>query len=139
MALIRINQNPSRRELRQFAGIWFPLFCLVAAGLVYASTSSTAAAGSLAAGGLLVGVTGLKRPAFMLPIYLGWMYAAFPIGWMISHLVLGTVFYLLVTPIGLAMRVTGYNPMARRFPSPESTHWVTCDRPSSKRYYLRQY
>jgi hypothetical protein len=139
MALIRINQNPSARELRQFAAIWFPLFCVVAAGLVYAGNSSGAAAVCLAGMGLMVGLAGLKRPSFVLPLYLGWMYAAFPLGWVVSHLVLGAVFYLVLTPIGLLMRLVRYDPLRHRFPSREATHWVKCQEPDSKRYYFRQY
>jgi hypothetical protein len=139
VALIRVNQNPSRRELRQFAAIWFPLFWVLIAGVVYVSAGSATTAAALATIGLLIGGFGVSRPAFMLPIYLGWMYAAYPMGWLISHLVLGVVFYLVVSPIGLLMRLVGYDPMRRRFGSSELSHWVKCEEIRSKRYYFRQY
>ena len=40
-------------------------------------------------------------------IYLGWIYAAFPIGWTVSHLLLAAIYYLIVTPIALAVRLAG--------------------------------
>src|SRR5687768_2525645 len=139
MALIRINRNPSIRELRQFAGIWFPLFWVLVAGVVYATSGSRAMAAGIAATGLALGGMGLNRPGFMRPIYLVWIYAAYPIGWVVSHLIMGAVFYLVVTPIGFAMRVAGYDPMRRRLQQTESTYWYKCEPIDSKGYYFRQY
>ena len=44
-------------------------------------------------------------------MFLGWMYAAFPIGWTISHLLLLAVYYFVLTPVGLALRLTGRDPV----------------------------
>ncbi len=51
---------------------------------------------------VVVGVIGLAFPPAIRPIYTGWMIAAFPIGWTVSRVVLGVVFFLVVTPIASA-------------------------------------
>ena len=139
MALIRVNLNPSVRELRQFAGILLPLFFLVVGGSILYSGGSTITAAGLAGAGIVIGGIGFARPSFMRPIYLGWIYAAYPIGWVVSHITMGIVFYLVVTPLGAAMRLTGYDPMRVRVPRTQTTYWTKCEPVGSKRDYFRQY
>jgi hypothetical protein len=62
--------------------------------------------------------------AFGRRLYFGWMYAAMPVGWTISHLVLGLVYYFVLTPVGLAMRLAGNDPMKRK-PDPKAeSYWI---------------
>ena len=92
MAMIDINWNPDKRELRQFAGMWLVFFGAIGGYLFWTSGSQGwgAVVGAVAA---LVGLPGLLLPQIMKPIYVVWMAAAFPIGWTISHLLLGVIFY----------------------------------------------
>lgn len=139
MALIKINDNPSPRELRQFAGIWFPVFWLAVAGLLYLGAEGPRLAAAAATFGLMIGAIGLSRPSFIHPIYLAWMYAAYPIGFVVSHLLLGTIFYAVVTLIGLLMKVVGYDPLQRRLRSGEPSYWTRCARVTDKTQYFRQF
>jgi hypothetical protein len=56
--------------------------------------------------------------------FVAWMVAAAPIGWTISHVVLGAVYYLVLTPIGLILRVAGRDPLQRRFDRTAPTYWI---------------
>jgi len=122
MAVIEINWNPSSRELRQFAGLWLVFFGGLGGFIYYGDSSSVLAAAMLAAAGV-VGLPGLLWPVLMRPIYVAWMVAAFPIGWTVSHLLLGVIFYLVITPLGLLMRMLGHDPMNRGFDRDASTYW----------------
>ena len=42
---------------------------------------------------------GWLRPDWARPLYVGWLYAVFPIGWTISHLILAVIYFLILTPI----------------------------------------
>jgi hypothetical protein len=53
---------------------------------------------------VLVGVTGLIAPAMVRPVYTGWMIVAFPIGWTVSKVALGLMFFLVFMPVGLVFR-----------------------------------
>jgi hypothetical protein len=63
-------------------------------------------------------------------LYHGWMLAALPIGWTISHLVLAVVFYGVLTPIALVLRLAGRDPLERRFDRAAATYWV--ERPAEQ-------
>ncbi len=136
---MRINDNPSPRELRQFAGIWFPAFWLAVASLLYFVAAGPRAAVAGAVAGLAVGAIGVRRPAFMHPIYLAWMYAAYPIGFVISHLLLGLIFYGVVTPVGLVMKLVGYDPLQRRLRTGESSYWTRSATVADNTQYFRQF
>ena len=134
-----MNDNPSRRELIQFAGIWFPLFWILVAGLIYYNTGSTVGPSILVLTGVVLGGIGLLRPEFIRPIFLGWMYAAYPIGWVVSHLLLGFIYYGIVTPIGLFMRAVGYDPMERRIDRTATSYWRPVEPSDGASGYFRQF
>ena len=94
--MTNIPWRPSHRRLRQFAAIWlvFSLVLLVRwswtrgdIALEYRSAYFTVFAGVLA---VATGVIGLFKPQLLRPLYVGWMIAVFPIGWMFSRLALGS-------------------------------------------------
>ena len=67
------------------------------------------------------------------------MYAVYPIGWTVSHLALAVVYYLVVTPIGLLMRLFGRDPMRRKFDPSATTYWQPHESPDEPERYFRQF
>jgi hypothetical protein len=137
MALLDINWNPGRRELRQFAGLWILFFALVGAYCRWVSASPTAATVFWIVA--VFGLVGLVAPGVMRPIYLVWMALALPIGWTVSHLVLVLVYYGVLTPVGFAMRLFGYDPMKRSYDRSAKSYWVDHDPAAEPSRYFKQY
>jgi hypothetical protein len=67
------------------------------------------------------------------------MVAAFPIGWVLSHVLLAIVYYGVFTPIGRVMRMRGRDPMQRRFDSQTESYWVPRNSEKSAQDYFRQF
>jgi polyferredoxin len=134
MAMISINWNPSRRELRQFAGLCLVFFGGIAAWM-YARHGAGPWPTTLAALAVGLGIPGLAFPVLLKPIYVGWMAAAFPIGWTVSHVLLGVIFYGIVTPIGLLLRLIGRDPMNRKFEPQAKSYWIEHEPAESARYF----
>ena len=138
MAVIEINTNPSRKDLLWF-GLLLPVFVAIVGVLVWRRT------GSLTSGRVLWAVGGSLSalfavwPASRRRIYLGWMYAVYPIGWTLSHLLLGVVYFVIITPIGLALRVLGRDPLERSFDRTATTYWVRHNPAQRIERYLRQF
>ena len=139
MAIIKFKGDPSVRELRQFAAIWFPLFWTVVAGWLYYWGGSLRGAALALAIGIAIGGIGFAKPAFMRPVFLGWMFAAYPIGWVVSHAILATVFYVIMTPIGLVMKLVGYDPLQRQLLRSSTSYWIPVEAVDSKASYFRQF
>ena len=135
--MIAIQWNPSTKQLRQFAGIWFPAFC----GLVgWSIGQKTGHWSAVEIGWVLAGLLsggGLVLPALMRPIFVGLILLTFPIGWVVSHLLLGLIFYGVVTPIGLILRISGHDPLQLKKPSGNSV-WKTSVGKTDATRYLRQ-
>jgi hypothetical protein len=139
VAMIEINRNPSRRELRLFGFVWLGFFLLVAGG-VWLKLHSPALTASLACVAVVVPMLGWAASSFMRAIYVGMSYIAWPIGFVVSHVLLGAVYYLFLTPIGLIMRATGYDPMRRRFDQKLRSYWIERDTDErDQRSYFRQF
>lgn len=139
MGVIQINRNPTLRELNQFGFVWLG-FLLLFAVLAWIRWHSPAVSGGLAGAAVVVPAIGWLAPSFMRLVFLGLSYAAFPIGWVVSHLVLAMVYFLVVTPIGLVMRLVGHDPMRRRCDGGATSYWI--ERPASAvgaRRYFRQF
>jgi len=139
VAVIEANRNPSRRELNLFGFIWMGFFLLVAGGL-WLKLHAPSVPVALAALAVAVPVLGWAAPSFMRVVYVGLSYMAWPIGFVVSHVLLGAVYYLLVTPIGLIMRAAGYDPMHRRFDPEAPSYWIERDGSErDPRSYFRQF
>jgi hypothetical protein len=133
-----IQFQPSDKTLRQFAGICIVFFGGIAAyqGFVRERTTLALALGSLAA---VLGLLGLAAPRLIRPIYVGWMVAAFPIGWVVSHVILALIFFGLFTPLAALFRLMGRDALHRQ-PHPElDSYFVPKTTPAETASYLRQY
>lgn len=138
MALVSIPWHPSTKDLRVFAGLQIVFFAIIA-GMFWRRGGSVEIAGAIVAVSALIGIVGLIAPRVIRPIYLGWMLAVFPIGWVISHVVLAAVYYLVITPIGLVRRSGGRDPLELRFDPQATTYWRERPPPPPKERYFRQF
>lgn len=61
-------------------------------------------------------------PQALKPIQKGWMTFAFAIGWVMSRVLLTVFFFLVLTPVGLIMRLAGKDPLLARTHS--DSYWI---------------
>jgi hypothetical protein len=137
MALIAVNWNPSRTELRQFAGIWLGFFGLVGY-LARSQAGPSTASFAIWVVAAVVGGIGLLWPSMIRPLYVGWLTAAQPIGWAVSHLLLVFIFYGIIAPIGWLARCLKHDPMRRTFDRSASTYWEPHNPAGDPARYFRQ-
>jgi len=138
MAVLDINWNPAPKQLRQFALLLAAVLAAAALWLYWKSPGTHWAAAALLAAAVAGGI-GVVRPALMRPVYVVWMAAVFPIGWTVSHVLLAAIYYLVITPIGVIMRVCGYDPMQRRCDRNAVTYWKRRENQDDTKRYFKQY
>lgn len=138
MAIVDINWNPSRKELKTFSLLLIVFFAIVA-GLVYGKGAAIETAYLIAGGGAVVGIAGMLSPAFIRVVYVVWMAAVFPIGFVVSNVVLAVVFYGVVWPIGLMTKLTGRNALQLGLDRKAKTYWNVRPPMKDPRRYFRQY
>ena len=136
MSVVQINKNPTRRELNQFGFIWLGFLVLFGV-IAYFKFGSPLAARWLWIAAVVVPVVGWLVPSFMRLVFLGMSYLAWPIGFVVSHVVLAAVYYLVLTPIGLLTRLFGYDSMKKGFDSEAASYRVdrSAEAVNPKRYF----
>ncbi len=80
------------------------------------------------AAGAVLAVSALGAPALLAPVYRAWMAVGEVLAWVNTRVLLGAVFYLVVTPLGAVMRTTGRDPLRRGFEPRAGTYRI----PSAK-------
>ena len=83
-------------------------------------------------------VPALVAPRLLGPAYRLWMKLAEVLAWINTRILLGVVFYGVVTPIGLVMRMLKRDPMRRQFEPLGDSYRLRCT-PRAATHMLRQF
>jgi hypothetical protein len=118
---------PTPSDLRTFALSVGGVFVAIGA-LLYWRGRSVAGAVLVGVGGALVS-GGLIAPAHLGPVYRAWMALALAVSRVTTPVFMGVVYFGVVTPIALVMRLFGRRVLAR--PRGAPTYWI--DRPAEAR------
>jgi hypothetical protein len=129
--------NPTSRVLRQFAAAWLVFF--LGAALHQALVRHHPGAGRVLGGIALIGVIGLLKPATVRWLFVVATMAAFPIGWVVTQVMLALMFYLILTPVALIFRWRGRDELQLRRKPGQSGFWITRDPPPDAGRYLKQF
>ena len=79
----------------------------------------------LGTGAVLLAV-GQTAPGILKPIQKAWMTLALFMGWGMTRILLALLFYLVLTPIGLAARIFGNSFLNLKFKEPDkTTYWIS--------------
>jgi len=132
--MIEIDKNPSPRTLRQFS-LAAAVFAALVGYFAFASAGSWTTAAVIWAAGSVVATMGLARPPCVRPVYLCISYIAAPVGIVVSLIVLGIVYYGVVTPTGIVMRLAGRDPLQRRRDPAAETYWQQRKETPPERYF----
>ena len=110
----------SHNDARRFGLVVGAAFCLFGAVLWW--RGHLLMAGGFGAVGAALIALGLVRPPALVPVYRVWMGLASMISKVTTPVLLGAVYFLVITPIGILRRLTGHNPMRAR--ATGSSFWV---------------
>jgi len=72
----------------------------------------------------LVAIIALGRPTALRPVHAAWMIFARALGWVNTRILLGLVFYLVLAPLGIAMRLAGRDALRLKFDPDAPTYAV---------------
>ena len=82
--------------------------------------------------GILLVVLGLGLPRSLKRVHKVWMVVGHALSWINTRIILGVVFYGLITPMGLVMRLFGWDSMRRtQVPQADTYRLVRQPRPPS--------
>lgn len=108
----RVSTRLSATEGRKFAftvGTALLLFGAIALWRGHVTLSR-----ALTALGAILGVTGVVIPTRLGSVYSAWMGVARGISRITTPIFMGLVFFVIITPVGLVVRLVGRNPVRHR-------------------------
>ncbi|MDD5327725.1 MAG: hypothetical protein PHY02_07925 [Phycisphaerae bacterium] len=139
MSLVEINWNPNRKDLRGFA-----IAALVASAVVslllYVFKGLAVQWGVIIfAVGFIVFLSSFICPKITRMVYLGLILVTFPIGYVISFILLATFYFLLLMPLGLFFRLIGRDALCRKFDLNAKSYWLSRQSPKKLDRYFHQF
>jgi len=137
MKLSDIDRNPKLTTLRQFGLLSLAVFGGLGVWKWYSNGPSALSQAMIAAGALL-GVAGVAAPRLLRWVFVGAMFLVFPIGFVVSHVLLGIVYYGIFMPLGLAFRLAGRDRLLLRKPN-RDTYWIERPPAPEASGYFRQF
>jgi len=147
MAFTQLNLRPTSRELRQFGCIALAGFALLGGWIHWRGSLFGFDLGLAALTvsyifwglGALTALFAVLAPKANRPLYVLLVLVTWPIGFVVSHVIMAVVFFGIITPIGLLFRVLGRDPLHRRFEPQAKSYWVPHKPPENVERYFRQF
>lgn len=125
-----MSTTSETRHLRRFGFMVGGVFAALAVWPVVFQSGPLRGWAAAIAGVLIV--LGAVMPIGLRWPYRGWMFAGHLLGWLNTRLLLGLVYYLVMTPIGLLLRLVGRDPLDRRLMD-RASYWRKCEPRSDPR------
>jgi hypothetical protein len=116
--------SKSRKELRNFGFVMAVALAAIASIVLWQDKTAWPYLYALA--GFFL-VAGIAFPRVLAPIEWLWMKFAGIMGVIMTHVILGVAYYLIVTPIGVVMKLTGRDPLNRKFDKEAASYWLPVD------------
>ncbi len=65
---------------------------------------------------------GLVWPLALAPVYKAWMWLGYVLGYFNSRIILGVVFFVVITPLGIALKLLRRDPLERKIEPAAETY-----------------
>lgn len=117
------NLDLSSKSIRHFS-LLISAVAVVAAILMVWKGSVKTNSFYLIGFAIIFAIVGSLLPAIIRPIYKVWMGFAFSLGWIMTRILLSLIFYIIITPIGLILRLMGKDFLNIRAHKQVDSYWI---------------
>ena len=125
----KLNKNTKISSNRSFGIVFFVVFLFIA--LYPITYSEDIRIWSLIISFILI-ILGLLNSKILTPLNKLWFKFGVILGKIISPIIMGIIFFLVVTPIGLIMKVLGKDLLRLKYNKKDNTYWIEKNGPKSK-------
>ncbi len=147
MKLVNLDLRPGVKQLRSFGFIALAAFGLLGTLIYWKGSFFGIQLGEATRGvaftfwgiAVLSALFSLVYPRANHPLYVVLSLVAYPIGFVVSHVIMAFLFYVVITPVGLVFRLIGRDPLHRRFDPQAESYWEPHVPRKQKRSYFRQF
>ena len=139
MSLVEINWRPNRRELRSFAIVALIASAIISLLLYVLKGLAVQWVAIIFAAGFIIFISSLVSIKITRIIYLSLILVTFPIGYVVSFILLAAFYFLLLTPLGLFFRLIGRDSLCRKFDLNAKSYWLSRQSPKNLDSYFHQF
>jgi hypothetical protein len=145
--VLELNLNPNERTLRQFGFVAFVAFAALAwcawnevymfrrgLGVLRGPVALT-----LLDAGIAAALCSMIRPSANRWPYRVLSVASYPVGLVVSYVVLAVLFFAVFAPIGMLLRRLGRDPLQRGFDPNAPSYWSKAPPRRDRASYFRQF
>ena len=148
MAVLEMDWKPTPKMLRTFGLLGLVIFSLLAsiawwkhriAFFTLPDTAIEPTSYTLLGLAAYCGLFAAAYPKALYPLYVTLTVVFYPIGFLLSYVIMFVLYYFVIVPIGLVFKLIGKDPMNRRFEPQSSTYWIRRSPPQDVKRYFRQF
>jgi len=129
--------DTSAKKLRSFGMLIGTVFCILALFGIFKHWAQALTFG-FAAIAILFIMVGWRKSGYLRTFYRLWMLAASILGWIMARVLLGVLFYCVITPTGIIGRLVGKKFLDTSFRGNQPTFWIAKD-PNKRPTYEKLY
>ena len=139
MALVSLNLKPSEKQLKDFGLIGLIMCFVIGLVLLWLGKIPANIFMVIAVLGVVLYTLSRISAGLIKPVYLGLIVVTFPIGWVVSHVMMALFYYGIITPVGLLFRLINRDPLCRRYEADADTYWIRYQKKRPAKDYFRQF
>ena len=136
--LFERQQQATPRQLRQFAGALIVFTLILVLRVWWRQGTLGQVAIALSGAAVLCGVLGLIQPRRIQWFFKALMTLSWPIGVVVSELMIAILYFIVVTPVALALRVLRQDRLSRTIDRQAPTYWIRHKQAENQSRYFRQ-
>jgi len=114
------NIDSSAKKLREFAFVVGGVLCVTGSLFLWKGRDAYP---WLLFPGLALVITGAVFPGVLKPLQKAWMALAILIGWVMGRVLLSILFFLVLTPLGVTLRLMGKDLLGLRRDPSKKSYW----------------
>lgn len=105
-----VSKDKTSKELRNF-GFLFSIFLIFFTKFILGFLFEIVTGNWPFVISIIIILLAIIIPKVLILLYVPWMKLANILHWVNTHIVMGIIFYLIITPTGIIMRLNGKNPI----------------------------
>lgn len=139
MGLISLNSKPSKQQLRGFGDIALFMCNTLGLLLMWMADLPIRAFIILCITGMVIYLLSRISLVLVKPIYIGLNAATFPVGWLVSHIVMALFYYVIIGCVGLTFKLIKRDPLNLAYDPEADSYWIPYKHIRTIKDYFHQF
>lgn len=139
MGLVSLNLKPSEKQLRNFGDITLFMCNFVGLTMMWLAGLTNKVFLSICIGGMTIYLLSRISTKLVRPVFVGLTVVTFPVGWLISHVVMVLFYYIVISGVGLVFKLLNRDPLHMACNPEAESYWMRYEHKRTAKDYFHQF